>query len=160
MKKLYVLIIAIVIVATGSVSAQTPAEAKTQENSQAGEFKFEKETWDFGEIVQGESVTHVFKFTNNGNEPIIITNSRGSCGCTTPQWPRESILPGETGEIKVKFNSTGKMGSQKKSVTLTSNAKTPTKVIYLTGKVLKPSTDAIPVKKNDGPAENKTGSKM
>lgn len=83
---------------------------------------FEKNTHDFGDILQGDRVEQVFKFTNTGNEPLIITNIQVTCGCTAPEWPRNPIAPGAKGEIKVAFNSAGKMGRQNKTVTVLSNA--------------------------------------
>jgi hypothetical protein len=83
---------------------------------------FEKNTHNFGDIYQGDKVEQVFKFTNTGTEPLIITNITVSCGCTTPIWPREPIPPGGKGEITVGFNSAGKMGLQNKSLPITSNA--------------------------------------
>ncbi|SKC86565.1 DUF1573 domain-containing protein [Ohtaekwangia koreensis] len=84
---------------------------------------FEKKTHDFGQIVQGDKVEQVFKFTNTGNEPLIITNVQVTCGCTTPKgWPRDPIQPGGKGEITIAFNSAGKIGRQDKVVTIVSNA--------------------------------------
>ncbi|HEY9045225.1 MAG TPA: DUF1573 domain-containing protein [Ohtaekwangia sp.] len=84
---------------------------------------FEKKTHDFGQIVQGDKVENVFKFTNTGNEPLIITNVQVTCGCTTPKgWPRDPIQPGGKGEITIAFNSAGKIGRQDKVVTIVSNA--------------------------------------
>jgi hypothetical protein len=83
---------------------------------------FEKSTHDFGDIVQGDKVEHVYKFKNTGNEPLLITDVHVQCGCTTPKWPKEPIAPGASGELVVGFNSTGKMGIQNKVVTLVSNA--------------------------------------
>lgn len=83
---------------------------------------FEKNTHDFGDIHQGDKVEKLFKFTNTGNEPLIISNIEVTCGCTAPEWPRNPIPPGATGEIKVVFNSAGKMGRQNKTVTVKSNA--------------------------------------
>jgi hypothetical protein len=82
----------------------------------------DKSTFDFGDITQGDKVEHVFKFTNTGNEPLIITNVQISCGCTTPQWPREPIPPGGKGDITIGFNSAGKMGKQNKVLPIQSNA--------------------------------------
>jgi hypothetical protein len=84
---------------------------------------FEKKTHDFGQIVQGDKVEQVFKFTNTGTEPLIITNVQVTCGCTTPKgWPRDPIQPGGKGEITIAFNSAGKIGRQDKVVTIVSNA--------------------------------------
>jgi len=84
---------------------------------------FEKKTHEFGDIMQGDKVEETFKFTNTGNEPLIITNVQVTCGCTTPKgWPRDPIAPGGKAEITVGFNSTGKDGRQNKVVTIVSNA--------------------------------------
>ncbi len=101
-------------------------------------FKFETEEHNFGTITQGESVTYEFKFSNTGNEPIIITKAEGSCGCTVPVYPKEPIMKGQTSVIKVTFNSAGKMGVQDKTVTLTSNAKQNPMIIHMKGTVEKP----------------------
>ena len=73
---------------------------------------FETTEWDFGEIDQGVAVEYAFKFKNSGTDPLIITNAKGSCGCTVPEWPREPVAPGESGVIDVKFISKGKKGKQ------------------------------------------------
>jgi len=84
---------------------------------------FEKKVHDFGDMVQGDKVEQTFKFTNTGNEPLVITNVQVTCGCTTPKgWPRDPIAPGGKGELTVAFNSAGKMGRQNKVVTVVSNA--------------------------------------
>ncbi|MBY0435046.1 MAG: DUF1573 domain-containing protein [Cyclobacteriaceae bacterium] len=84
---------------------------------------WEKPTHDFGDITQGDKVEHTFSFKNSGNEPLIITNVQVTCGCTTPKgWARDPILPGQSGEITVAFNSLGKYGKQNKVVTIVSNA--------------------------------------
>ena len=84
---------------------------------------FEKKVHDFGDISQGDKVEETFKFTNTGNEPLIITNVQVTCGCTTPKgWPRDPIAPGQKGELTIAFNSTGKMGRVNKVVTIVSNA--------------------------------------
>ncbi len=86
-------------------------------------IRWEKTTHDFGDITQGEKVDYTFKFTNAGNQPLVITNVEVTCGCTTPKgWPRDPIMPGSKGELTVAFNSAGKIGKQNKVVTVTSNA--------------------------------------
>jgi hypothetical protein len=97
-------------------------EAKPAAKLNGPILTFEKNTHDFGDIYQGDQVAQVFKFTNTGNEPLIITNIQVTCGCTAPEWPRQPIPPGGKGEIKIGFNSAGKMGRQNKTVTVVSNA--------------------------------------
>ena len=82
---------------------------------------FAENSWDFGTIDEGDVVTHVFKFTNTGDEPLILDRCKGSCGCTVPQCPKEPIAPGADGEIEVKFNSKGKKNKQTKTVTINAN---------------------------------------
>ena len=91
------------------------------DNPTDAKMVFESLVWDFGEINQGDVVEYAFKFINSGKDPLIITNAKGSCGCTVPEWPRAPVAPGETGVIDVKFNSKGKNGKQNKRVTLTTN---------------------------------------
>lgn len=77
--------------------------------------------YDFGQLTEGDTVEHVFKFTNTGEFPLIINNITASCGCTTPEWPREPIPPGAQSSIRVRFNSRGKEGEQNKTVTIMAN---------------------------------------
>ena len=81
---------------------------------------------DFGTITEGDTVEHDFKFTNTGQYPLIINNITASCGCTTPEWPREPIAPGSASSIKVRFNSRGKSGEQNKTVTIFANTEPAT----------------------------------
>jgi hypothetical protein len=84
---------------------------------------WEKATYDFGDMVQGDKVEHTYTFANTGNEPLIITNVSVTCGCTTPKgWPKDPIAPGGKGEITVGFNSAGKSGKVNKVVTIVSNS--------------------------------------
>lgn len=101
-------------------------------------FDFASETFEFGKITQGESVSYSFKFKNTGDSPLIISSANGSCGCTVPTWPKEPIAPGKEGVIEVTFNSEGKMGVQNKTVTLVANTTPNTKVLYLRGEILAP----------------------
>lgn len=87
-------------------------------------MEFTKTEHDFGTITQGENVSHVFKFTNTGNSDLIITDAKGSCGCTVPEFPRTPIKPGESGEMKVTFSSAGRNGMQSKTVDITTNTAT------------------------------------
>ncbi len=83
--------------------------------------KFDKTVHDFGRINEGELAKTVFKFTNTGKTPLIISNAQGSCGCTVPKWPQHPVKAGQTEEIAVEFNSSGKNGQNEKTVTVTAN---------------------------------------
>ncbi len=96
---------------------------------------FEQADFDFGTIKQGELVKHVFKFTNTGKAALIIDQAVASCGCTVPKWPKDPIKPGESGEIYAEFNSAGKQGVQKKTISIKANTNPDQTVITLTGKV-------------------------
>ena len=115
------------------------------------EISFDKETHDYGKIEQHANGECVFTFTNNGTEPLTISNAKGSCGCTVPVWPKEPIAPGASNVIKVKYD-TKRIGAFNKSVTSTSNAVTnPTQVIRIKGKTLAvDGTSTTPVKKPTG----------
>ena len=101
-------------------------------------FKFNEENFDFGDITQGQQVEHIFKFTNTGVKPLVISNVITSCGCTAPTWPKDPIPPKGQGEIKIDFNSTGKSGKQNKVITIMSNAVGNPNHIMITANVLPP----------------------
>jgi hypothetical protein len=95
-----------------------------------------EEMHEFGNITQGDVVTHVFKFKNTGSSDLLLTRVKASCGCTTPSWSNEPIAPGQEGMIKVSFNSTGKMGPQVKTVTVTHNGEPIHHVLRFKGTVV------------------------
>ena len=98
----------------------------------AQEFKFEKETIDYGKISKGANGERIFVFTNIGDQPLIIKNIQSSCGCTVPKKPEEPIMPGEKGEIKVSYD-TKRVGGFSKAITIFSNAKKSRKIIKIKG---------------------------
>ncbi|MFD1294310.1 DUF1573 domain-containing protein [Lutibacter holmesii] len=98
-------------------------------------IEFDQKEYDFGTITEGEKVQGAFKVTNAGKVDLIITNVKPSCGCTTPEWTKEAIAPGATGEIKFEFNSANRVGKQNKSITVKSNAEKITEVIRIKGTV-------------------------
>lgn len=123
-------------VAMGFALTSTAQESVTESvDPNAPEFKFEKETFDYGDIPHKSDGVREFVFTNTGKTPLIISNATGSCGCTTPDWPKDPIAPGAKGVIKVKYD-TNRLGAFTKTVTITSNAKTARKVLTIKGKVL------------------------
>lgn len=102
---------------------------------QEPEFKFDKETYDFGKIPQGKPVTVEFKFTNTGEAPIIISNVESTCGCTVPKFTSTPVKKGENGVITVTYNAAAVMPFSK-AITVKSNAKTPVKMLYIKGEVI------------------------
>lgn len=98
-------------------------------------IKFEEEIYDFGVIKEGESVKYEFKFKNTGKTPLIISNAMATCGCTVPEYPSKPIKPGNTGIIKVVFNSQGKVGVQDKVVSIISNANPYLATVHMVGEV-------------------------
>ncbi len=107
--------------ATASTNPADPNAAQVDPNVPKTTVQFEESEYNFGKIKEGDKVVHNFKFKNTGKEPLIINSAKGSCGCTVPEWPKEPIAPGASGEIKVEFNSKGKSGQQSKSVTIMAN---------------------------------------
>lgn len=103
-------------------------------------IKFDEMEYDFGTVKDGEKVTKIFKFTNTGKEPLVLTNVQASCGCTTPEWPKEAIAPGKSGEIKAVFDSTGKGTaegqSQSKTIDVTANTEPAVTNLRLFGTVV------------------------
>jgi len=99
-----------------------------------GEFKFEKETHDFGSIPQNQPASYDFKFSNNGDAPIIISEVKPSCGCSVAEFTKTPIKPGEDGTITVTYNAAAK-GPFTKQFTVKSNTKTPVKTLTVKGSV-------------------------
>lgn len=98
-------------------------------------IKFERKTHDFGTIEEGTRAKTVFRYTNTGKVPLVLSKVKPACGCTTPSWSREPLAPGESAEITAVFNSTSKNGTFHKSITVTSNAGVT--VLYIKGNVKK-----------------------
>ena len=117
MKK-FLLVAVLMGVGTVLFAQSTPAATKVN----GAVLTLDKKSHDFGTIYQGDVVEEVFTFTNTGTEPLIITDARGTCGCTTPKWSHDPVPPGAKGQITIGFNSAGKSGRQDKVVTITSNA--------------------------------------
>lgn len=92
-------------------------------------------SYNFGEVTDGEKVEYNYRFKNTGTKPLVVVNASASCGCTVPQKPERPVMPGETGYIKVVFNSKGRVGHAEKHVTVVSNAKPDFPSLLLTGEV-------------------------
>ena len=100
-----------------------------------GVIKFKSESHDFGKIEEGVQATHTFEFTNTGTAPVVISNAQASCGCTTPDWTKEPVMPGKTGKVTASFNSQGRPNNFSKTVTVISNSETPQIVLTIKGDV-------------------------
>ncbi|MEO1256164.1 MAG: DUF1573 domain-containing protein [Bacteroidota bacterium] len=115
------------------------AVAQEEEEPMTGpKIVFAEKSFNFGDISQGERVEHVFEFENVGNEPLILSDVRTTCGCTAPEWPRDPVAPGKKSKVKVVFNSAGKMGMQNKVITVMSNAVNNPERVKIVTNVLPP----------------------
>ena len=92
--------------------------------------------YNFGKVTDGEKVEYSYRFKNVGTKPLVVTEAHASCGCTVPQKPEKPILPGETGFIKIVFDSKGRVGAAHKTITVSSNAKPEFPLLILTGDVV------------------------
>src|SRR5690554_3359363 len=110
-----------------SVAAADPASI--------GKFEFEEIEYDFGTINEGKVVEHEFEFTNVGQAPLVISNVQASCGCTSPDWTKTPVKPGEKGFVKVVFNSTAKPGVQSPTVSIQANTSPSVTRLRLKGTV-------------------------
>lgn len=98
-------------------------------------IKFKTEIVDYGTITQNSDGTRLFTFTNTGDAPLLITKVKTSCGCTVPSYSKVPILPGESGELNIKYN-TNKLGAFTKTVTVTSNAEGGNKILKIKGNII------------------------
>jgi hypothetical protein len=130
--------------ATTKINKTNLEKAKTRDveiKKGNASISFDSTVYDFGTVNEGDIVETTFTLTNSGKTDLVITKAQPSCGCTVPTWPKAPIKPGETGEIKVKFNTSGKPNRQQKSITLTTNTEIGREVLMLKGSVTpKPKT--------------------
>jgi len=136
MKKLFLFCL-FAVMTMGAANAQE--QKKEAEESEHGpKIVFAEKEHNYGTIQKGGDGNCVFSFTNTGDEPLILSGVRASCGCTTPSWTNKPVMPGKTGEIKVKYN-TNNVGGFTKTVTITSNAvNEPRLVVKIKGNVVNP----------------------
>jgi hypothetical protein len=117
---------------TGSINANVNPVSNSES---APVFKFKNESYDFGQITEGEQVSYDFAFKNTGSTPLIITGATATCGCTIPEYPKEPIAPNGEGVISVMFDSKGKAGMQNKVITITANTVPATTELHLLGDI-------------------------
>src|SRR5690606_7436094 len=112
----------------------------------AAKIEFKTDEIDYGTIEKGADGVRTFEFTNTGDAPLIISNVKSSCGCTVPEWPRTAIMPGDKGQIKVKYD-TNRVMPIRKTITVTSNATVPTIALKIKGEVIDSSKQSVLTKK-------------
>ncbi|REJ82513.1 MAG: DUF1573 domain-containing protein [Bacteroidetes bacterium] len=157
MKISKILTLTLIVAFTGLSSLLAQDSKPVADNPNAPEITFESDVYDYGTIKQGADGNSVFKFKNTGNEPLIISAAKASCGCTVPDYPKEPIMKNQTGIIKVHYD-TKRVGAFTKTITINSNAKTETKILTIKGTVEateEKTEQAMPLKNSSGsPLEN------
>ncbi|WP_461597583.1 DUF1573 domain-containing protein [Winogradskyella sp.] len=131
----------IAILFVGLISFGASAQDK-----KVAKIEFKTTVIDYGTIEKGSDGVRTFEFTNTGNAPLVISNVKSTCGCTVPKKPKEPIMPGETGEIEVKYD-TNRVNPIRKTITVYSNAETPTVALKIKGLVVDPSKTSVLEKK-------------
>lgn len=115
-------------------------------------IEFKTDVIDYGTIEKGADGLRTFEFTNTGNAPLIISKVSSTCGCTVPKKPKDPIMPGETGEIQVKYD-TKRVMPIRKTITVLSNAETPTVALKIKGNVIDPDKKSVLEKKKNALAD-------
>ncbi|WP_439151485.1 DUF1573 domain-containing protein [Winogradskyella sp.] len=115
-------------------------------------IEFKTDVIDYGTIEKGSDGVRIFEFTNTGDAPLVISNVKSTCGCTVPAWPKKPVMPGETGEIKVKYD-TKRVNPIRKTITVYSNAETPTVALKIKGQVVDPNKTSVLEKKSKSMVE-------
>ncbi len=136
----------ITILCIGLLSFSMNAQDKT------AKIEFKSDTIDYGTIEKGSNGVRVFEFTNTGDAPLIISKVTSSCGCTIPKKPDEAILPGKTGKIEVKYD-TNRVSPIRKTITVISNADTPTIALKIKGEVIDSNKESVLEKKDKSVVE-------
>ena len=122
-----------------SIHVAIAQEVSEEDTAAFAQIAFDKVNFDFGDVVQGEKIEHVFEFRNEGRTPLILSNVLSTCGCTVPEWPKEPVPYDSTGIVKVIFDSSSKIGRQNKVVTIRSNSKEGDFRLRISGMVLPPA---------------------
>jgi hypothetical protein len=119
-----------------AISQASSVSVESGDPTSMAKFKWENTTHNFGKINQGKPVSHEFLFTNTGTIPLVISNVKGSCGCTVTNYTKEPIAPGKTGNVKATFNAAA-MGAFNKSVRVTANVEGGMETLFIKGEVQK-----------------------
>ncbi len=124
------------LLASTLLSAQNATPAEQEKEQPQVHIDFEAVLHDFGQIPVGTNAVCEFTFTNTGTEPLILSNVRASCGCTVPEWPKDPVLPGEEGVIKVKYTTVSRPNVINKAVIVHSNADNKQVILRIKGEVV------------------------
>lgn len=146
MKKFLTLLLMMTVASAGLF-----AQAKKDVKATGPVMNFKETTIDYGVIQQNDEPYREFHFTNNGSEPLLIKNAKGSCGCTVPEYSKDPIMPGESGILKVKYD-TNRVGPINKTITVTTNeVANENRILYIKGEVKKKDSDeSVPAPKDKG----------
>jgi hypothetical protein len=137
--------------ASKKVDQEKAAQSESKTSTSTAAMSFDKTTHDFGTIQEGETVQTTFTFTNVGQTDLIIVDARGSCGCTVPNYPKNTpIAPGATGEILVSFDSSNKPNMQQKTVTISANTSSGRETLRIKAMV---TPDPVKKKQRDDAAK-------
>ncbi len=128
--------------APAAVQAMPAATTTTTNQNPDANMKFTTEEHNFGTIPEGPAVSTDFEFKNIGKEPIVLTGVQASCGCTTPTWTKEPVLPGKSGKVTATYNTQGRPGNFVKTITINSNV--GSKVVKISGNVEKAPDASVP----------------
>ena len=142
MKKIVCLLMTLCFVASFSLQAQ---EKENSKKVKEPEITFEKTVYNYGHIYQGDNGVCEFVFKNTGKADLVLTNVHSSCGCTVPEWPKETIAPGKKGVIKVKYD-TERLGTISKTITVESNATNNRVILSIKGKISERPAEVAPEK--------------
>ncbi len=128
--------------ATADGNQPTPENGIADPSAQISDLPTTTVSWkemkhDFGKVKEGEVVTHKYEFTNTGDNPAKVENVKPSCGCTTPDWTKEEIAPGQKGYVTVQFDTKAKQGNQTKTVNVVMNTEQRTTMLTFSAEVLK-----------------------
>lgn len=134
---------------TGKNGESLPGDVVTNPNTADGKtdlsklpaITFEVKEHDFGKIIEGESVSYEFAFTNTGKTDLVIADVSTSCGCTVPSYPKTAIRPGQGGSVKVAFNSRGRRGMQTKNIVVVSNTQPNVTQLKIKAQVVPPGNE-------------------
>ena len=133
MGKLYYLVVIALLI--GLISTGCKGKKQQEENLLPTEMSFSEKSFDFGNMVKSETVLHTFTFANTGNNILRISDVETTCGCTTVDYPKETIAPGGTGKIEVAFNSSGRYGKQYKEIRIFANIPKGYQTLQLTASI-------------------------